>query len=92
MKRIYISYNYIIYVNDTIVIPVALKDAKYRQSENGWTIYDQSNSSFFVEFIDIVKFYNTESDKVYWDEKSFTTFLNSYTGLRVGESLPTNPV
>lgn len=91
MKRIYISYNYIIYVNDTIVIPVALKDAKYRQSENGWTIYDQSNSTFFVEFADITTFYTTESGTVFYTLASFTTFLNSTTGLRIGESLPVNP-
>lgn len=91
MKRIYISYNYIIYLNDTVVIPVTLKDAKYRQSENGWTVYDQTNASFFVDFRDIVNFYNSERGTVFYTLASFTTFLNSTTGLRIGESLPTNP-
>lgn len=91
MKRVYISYNYIIYVNDTSIIPVTLKDAKYKQSSTGWTIYDQTNASFFIEFTDIVNFYNTEKGYDYWDATSFTTFLNLYTGLRIGESLPVNP-
>lgn len=90
MKRIYISYNYIIYVNDTVIIPVTLKDAKYKQNQSGWTVYDQTNASFFVEFTDIVNFYNSESGTAYWDETSFGTFLNSYTALPNGHAIPFN--
>jgi len=88
MKRIYISYNYIIYVNGTTVTPVTLKDAKYKQNDIGWTIYDQTNSTFFVEFADITTFYTTESGTVFYTDKTFTDFLNSYTGIRDGQPLP----
>ena len=94
MKRIYISYNYIVYVNDTTITPVSIKDSKYKQSDTGWTVYDPTNSSFFVEFTDITNFFNSESGSEYWSKSEFEIFLDEQTSKAENvtvDSLPLPP-
>jgi hypothetical protein len=82
MKKIYKSFNYIIYDDNGAVTVVSTRDSRYSVNSNGFYIYDtdaESRVAFHVPIADIGTFLTTESGSVYWTEITFTEFLNENT-------------
>jgi hypothetical protein len=92
MKRIYISFNYIICIRDTTVTSIARSGVKYTQTASGYKIYDQANSTFFIAFTEISDFFDTELDATKYTNASLLAFLQSYTGCGDCSPIANTPV
>ena len=82
MKKIYKSFNYIIYDDNGDITVVSTRDSRYSINSNGFYVYDttaEARVAFYVPIADIGTFLTTESGSVYWTESTFTEFLNENT-------------